>query len=385
MSFNNLGNINYKSAQTYKFNGSLEENKNDKGLINLSIGQRIVGVIKDFFLYVPTVITASIIEKYLFPKKGVTSSFTWVDDYDRSGYDSDLIPSPISPYEDSQYALESQDDLTAFRFSKLWDSYMINKIAHDKTKKKLIIYFQGNGQTLNNFDDLKKHYMETDTAFCMVDWPKHGASTGALTHESMLRQAELAYQFAVQKLGYKEEDILVKGTSLGCFQALSLAKKHSNIDSLELDQPFSTMEQVSRAELLSNTSCLGWLIGSLMKRAIQRYYNFNNMSNLDQLQKFKGSIKIIRRTNDSLTSLDDKNLTGSCLTNHVIKRIIEERVGSQLKDSSAKERDQWMDHYLSTAHIKDTSEDDSLEGDKKIMISQLKQIVEDQHVNITGK
>ncbi len=388
-------------VNTFQFNHSLAHIKreNSQGEIKLTTGQKIIRKIKDLLSYIPMVLTACIIEKYLFPKKSYDIS-SWTPYSNNSG--SSFSGSNGSgcgccgfidfeqpcPYNDSKYLIKTQEGTTALEISKLNKGYTIDKVPHDETKKKIVLYFQGNGTTLNDFHSLKKYKgnVETNTAFCMADWPKHGPSTGALNHETMLKQAELVYQFTVNHLGYSEENIIVKGVSLGCHQALSLAERHPKIALLDLDQPFTNMEQISRAETLSNSeSSLCKLIGFLMKKAIQCYYNFDNMSDLSSLKNFTGEIKISRRTNDSLTSLDEKNLAGSCLTNEVIKKIIEEKYGSEFNASTPQERNDWMNAYLSTEHLEEAAKELTYEGDHLAVVKILKQLVTDSHTNIGGK
>jgi hypothetical protein len=402
MNFKYTGKFNTSDAisvKTFQFDRSLAHIKreNSQGEIHLTTGQKIIRKIKDIFSYIPMVITACIIEKFLFPKKNYNNS-SWDPYWAYSGGSlSGSIGSGCGccefdvyvpcPYEDSKYLISSHEGTTALEISKLKDGYTIDKVPHDNSKKKLILYFQGNGQTLENFHLLKKieGNAETNTAFCMADWPKHGSSKGALNHETMLKQAELAYQFAVNQLGYSDENIIVKGLSLGCHQALSLAERHPKIARLELDQPFTNMQQISRAADLSNSEFnLCKLIGSLMKRAIQYYYNFDNMSDLSYIKNFTGEIKITRRTNDDLTSLNEKDLVGSCLTNDIIKKIIEEKHGTEFKASTVQERNQWMDAYLSTEHLKEDAKELIYEGDHSTVVNILKQLVTDSHVNIGG-
>ncbi|MDR3624463.1 MAG: alpha/beta hydrolase, partial [Chlamydiales bacterium] len=275
--FNYLKHLSLKSLE---FKGSLKHIKgpDDQGQLVLSGCQKIIRHIKDFFLYIPMNIVASIIEGSLFPKidyhksnhlnfSYFINSGEWMPMPKPPAHSEPCCGSPSSPmgrqirgtyypyrYIDSNYLIKSEEGTTALKYSGLGPDYAINKVPHDIKEKKLVIFFQGNGETLAQFDALKKTFMQTtNTAVCMVDWAKHGASEGTLDHESMLRQAELVYQFAIQHLNYKEEDITIKGMSLGCYQALSLAERHPNISELELDQPFTTMEQISRTDAYCNS------------------------------------------------------------------------------------------------------------------------------------
>lgn len=387
----------YSKATMYEYQGSLSHiKKNQREDKNkLSLGQRIVTEIKNFILYIPTYFTACKIQQYLFPEKGCYNG-SWDN---RRSFESST-PSFLNSfrcecceqgyrrvqhnhYLDHKYIIRSNEGRTALGFSRLIDRQNRNP---DYSERQLFLFFQGNGMTLNDFDRLKAGVVKKNTDFCMMDWPKHGRSKGALTHQSLLEQAELAYQFAVSHLGYSANNVHVKGVSLGCYQAVSLVERHPEIASLELDQPFSTMEKISRAELLSQSDFrLLRLFGSLMKRAIKRYYDFNNMTDIAQLSQFKGEIKIIRRTNDSLTSLDKDDLKGSCLTNEVIKAIIEAKYVSEFEYSTPEQRSLWMDEYLAQKKPENGSNDISLENDKIRLYELLAKIVTDKHVNIADK
>jgi hypothetical protein len=136
------------------------------------------------------------------------------------------------------------------------------------------------------------------------------------------------------------------------------------------------MKKISRAETLSQSSSIkSRIIGYLMKKAIKKYYNFDNMLGLEAMKKFNGKIKIIRRTRDTLTSLDEKNIAKSSLTNVIIKKIIEEKYGRSLLHSTKAERNQWMDAYLSIEHTKTLS--NTFVDDRKLIIDYLSELVVD--------
>ena len=120
--------------------------------------------------------------------------------------------------------------------------------SSDDAQLPLVLYFPGNaGNRLDRIFDLQ------EVASCgfdvlILDYRGFGDSTGSPTERRLSADAQLAWRYACETLGYDERRIVVFGESLGGAVALSLWSS-SNPDppqpaALILNSTFSSMSQV---------------------------------------------------------------------------------------------------------------------------------------------
>ncbi len=120
------------------------------------------------------------------------------------------------------------------------DNRSINVIVINKDKKKAVLYFGGNGDSVayNAFLFAKKF---KSYAIYLVNYPGYGGSSGTPTEEGIYSDALSIFD----KLKAKYSDISVIGRSLGSGVATYLASKR-DIDKLILVTPFDSIENVAQ-------------------------------------------------------------------------------------------------------------------------------------------
>ncbi|PIF46745.1 hypothetical protein CLU96_3785 [Chryseobacterium sp. 52] len=108
----------------------------------------------------------------------------------------------------------------------------------------LLLYFQGNAKNLQNF--LDNHSIILDWGYNVVtfDYRGFGKSTGQIESEfNMYADAEKVYDYALE-LGYKPENIILYGYSMGTSQAAYLATK-KKAKAVILESPYSSIAEIS--------------------------------------------------------------------------------------------------------------------------------------------
>jgi pimeloyl-ACP methyl ester carboxylesterase len=114
---------------------------------------------------------------------------------------------------------------------------------HEKRHRKLVLYFQGNARNLQNF--LNNHRMVLDWGYdvLVTDYRGFGKSEGELASETqMFRDAEKVFDYAIG-LGYRPEQIVLYGYSLGTGLAAHLASVR-RADVLVLESPYSSIAEI---------------------------------------------------------------------------------------------------------------------------------------------
>ena len=115
---------------------------------------------------------------------------------------------------------------------------------HERSHKKLVLYFQGNARNLQNFLDNHRMVLGWGYDVLVADYRGFGKSDGELSNqEQMFSDAERVYDYAI-KLGYRPEQIILYGYSLGTGLAAHLAavrKAHALI----LESPYSSIGEIA--------------------------------------------------------------------------------------------------------------------------------------------
>lgn len=107
----------------------------------------------------------------------------------------------------------------------------------------LLLYFQGNAKNLQNFLDNHRMVLDWGYNVLVTDYRGFGKSTGSLKGQNqMYADAEKVYDYAVQQ-GYKPDNILLYGYSMGTAMAAYLASaKKAKL--LILESPFSSIPEI---------------------------------------------------------------------------------------------------------------------------------------------
>lgn len=156
-------------------------------------------------------------------------------------------------------------------FLKTPDGETINAIfATHPENKKVVLYFHGNGTSLDQWKNIAADFLSKATNILMVDYRGYGKSTGTFSEQGFYNDAETAYQYLLAN-GYVDSTIFFYGRSLGSGVAVELAVKH-HVKGLILESPYTSVIDVAKKHH-------PYLLPQLVL-----HYNFNSISKASQLK-----------------------------------------------------------------------------------------------------
>jgi esterase/lipase len=176
----------------------------------------------------------------------------------------------------------SKEGLKSSHFSKISENYEIKEIYQDQEKtlkaffipqksEKIIIYFHGN-VGMNAHIMAKNLFHKTDFNILIPTYFGYKPSTGKASEENFYLSINEVMKYVI-KSGWKTEDIIIMGTSLGGAAAIYAASQYDNLD----------------RTIVINT------FDSIKSMCLEQYYIFcifaNNIINSSQYaQKIEGKI-----------------------------------------------------------------------------------------------
>lgn len=105
-----------------------------------------------------------------------------------------------------------------------------------------LLFFHGNGEIVEDYDDLADVYLKLGVNFIPVDYRGYGRSTGEPTVTAMMRDCHTIFQFTKNLLEKKKciGKLVVMGRSLGSASAIELASEYeSEIGGLIIESGFA--------------------------------------------------------------------------------------------------------------------------------------------------
>jgi pimeloyl-ACP methyl ester carboxylesterase len=107
-----------------------------------------------------------------------------------------------------------------------------------------MVYFQGNSKNLQNFLDNHNMVLNWGYNVLVTDYRSFGKTNGTLSGQTkMYSDAKKVYDYAIQ-LGYKQENIILYGYSMGTSLAAYLASTEK-AKALILESAFSSIPEIS--------------------------------------------------------------------------------------------------------------------------------------------
>lgn len=154
-------------------------------------------------------------------------------------------------------------------FIKTNDNEFINGLLFKTNSDKVILYFHGNAGSLDSWQYIHNSLKALDYNFFIIDFRGYGKSTGKITEEGLYKDGQAAYDFLVQK-GFKRENIILYGRSIGTGIAVDIASKNKS-KALILESPFSTFKKLANSKL-------PFLFPSLFLK-----YSFDNLEKINRI------------------------------------------------------------------------------------------------------
>jgi len=186
---------------------------------------------------------------------------------------------------------------------------------------KLVICCEGNA----GFYEIGIMATPISLGYSTLGWNHPGfyGSTGTPYPEQETMAADAVMQFAIHKLGFKVEDIIVTGWSIGGFSSTWLAMNYPEISGLILDATFDDLLPLAVPRMPASLS-------GLVTRAVKKYINLNVG---EQLAKYPGPVRIIRRDHDEMICTSEGELWSN-RGNNLIISLLETRYPGLCSDEA---------------------------------------------------
>ena len=119
-------------------------------------------------------------------------------------------------------------------------------LHHEQPKRSLIIYFHGNaGNLYGRFDTAIKLY-QMDHEVLLVSYRGYAKSSGEPNEKGIYIDGAAAVNYAMDNLGYYENEISIFGRSLGSTVAIHIAQ-HRNFNNIVLITPLTSGREMAIA------------------------------------------------------------------------------------------------------------------------------------------
>jgi fermentation-respiration switch protein FrsA (DUF1100 family) len=124
------------------------------------------------------------------------------------------------------------------------DNAVINAIHFKVNEPKgVILYFHGNAGDLSRWGTIAEYFVKQKYDVFIMDYRTYGKSTGTLSEKALYEDAQLCYNHLIE--GYRADDVIVYGRSLGTGIATYLASKNKT-KQLILETPYYSMVDVAQ-------------------------------------------------------------------------------------------------------------------------------------------
>jgi alpha-beta hydrolase superfamily lysophospholipase len=200
-------------------------------------------------------------------------------------FQKQIIFHPRSLAADYQYRFEEQFEeffLPTSDGEKINTLYFKSKTTSNGAPKGIVLYFHGNADNLQRWGKHAADFTSRNYDFALIDYRGFGKSTGTINENAMYKDAQLLYNWALQK--YPAQQIVIYGRSLGTAVASGLAAQVA-AKALILETPFYNIKSVFDTQV------------PFLKMPFEMHYQFPTDA---FVQKVKYPIHIIHGTKDEI-------------------------------------------------------------------------------------
>lgn len=215
------------------------------------------------------------------------------------------------------------------------DSMFFDRRPLEGNGQFLVIVCEGNA----GFYEIGMSSTALDASYSVLGWnhPGFWGSTGSPLPNQTLNAADSVFQFAVNRLGFSVENIIVFGWSIGGFPASWLAQTYPQIKAVMLDATFDHVTPLAVPKMPA-------MAENVVRVAIDQ---FVNLDVAQQVERFHGPIKLIRRSRDEMIATDDTQPNKTNRINFLLLRILKSRYPALFE---SEESEQVLMQYLGVEH-----------------------------------
>lgn len=126
--------------------------------------------------------------------------------------------------------------------------------------RKVLLYLHGNGKNISANAQHANRLMGMGFSVLLIDYRGYGKSEGGFPSESSVyTDAETAWNYLIEK-GFKPNQIMIYGHSLGGAIAINLATKHPDALGMIVDSSFTSMSDMAMLDPKFRVFPIDWLI-----------------------------------------------------------------------------------------------------------------------------
>ncbi|KAG8194553.1 hypothetical protein JTE90_013300 [Oedothorax gibbosus] len=196
-----------------------------------------------------------------------------------------------------------------------------------------------------------------EAGYSVLGWnhPGFAHSTGMPFPDQELNAADVVIQFALSKLGFKIENIVIYAWSIGGFSATWTAMNYPEIKGLVLDATFDDLVTLAIPRMP-----ISWK--PLVVKTIRDHMNLHNA---DQLCKYPGPVLLVRRTRDEIISTKASNSIQTNRGNDLLINLLQSRYPKLFTEDSLWVIKEWLagdKHHQSILYTQQGVEEDLCEA-----------------------
>ncbi|XP_046996590.1 phosphatidylserine lipase ABHD16A [Schistocerca americana] len=211
----------------------------------------------------------------------------------------------ITEHNGQRYKLKSRDG------NEIDTMFVDNRNKHENGSV-LILCSEGNA----GFYEIGIMTTPIEAGYSVLGWnhPGFAGSTGAPYPPQELHAVDIVMQFALHKLGFMPENIVLFGWSIGGYATTWAAMNYPDVKGVILDATFDDVMTLAVTRMPQ-------LLEPIIRQTIRNHLNLNNYQ---QLARYPGAVLIIRRTEDEVICTEDMNLASN-RGNHLLLKLLKHR------------------------------------------------------------
>ncbi|XP_047651075.1 phosphatidylserine lipase ABHD16A isoform X4 [Phacochoerus africanus] len=174
-----------------------------------------------------------------------------------------------------------------------------------------------------------------EAGYSVLGWnhPGFAGSTGVPFPQNEANAMDVVVQFAIHRLGFQPQDIIIYAWSIGGFTATWAAMSYPDISAVILDASFDDL--VPLALKVMPDSWRG-----LVTRTVRQHLNLNNA---EQLCRYQGPVLLIRRTKDEIITTTVPEDVMSNRGNDLLLKLLQHRYPRVMAEEGLRVVRQWLE------------------------------------------
>lgn len=192
------------------------------------------------------------------------------------------------------------------------DTMFVDKRNVSTNGSTLVICCEGNA----GFYEMGIMATPIEAGYSVLGWnhPGFGGSTGVPYPAQEQNAIEIVMQYAMYKLQFPVENILLFGWSIGGYTSTWAAMNFPKVKGIVLDASFDDLMPLALNHMP------GWA-DSIVRLAVREYVNLNHY---EQLSMYPGPVLIIRRTLDEVIALNENDISSN-RCNYLLTKLMKYR------------------------------------------------------------